>query len=148
MAIALSRQQQRRVVLRARKDERRKPLSAKQQRLAFKAAKVAFAKVNEIAKQFKGAELIAELRNMPKLRHRGKGRGTPSRNYFRPYAHAEQGQGLQERLRRVIGGWAWHQRKGAFYDPSQLHTKNATLGVGRRRQINAYQLLTGERLAA
>jgi hypothetical protein len=74
-------------------------------------------------------------------RSRGKGRGTPSRRYGnRP--HAERGQGLQERLRRVRGGWAWSIRMSGL-------TKNAALDEvnKHRRDVAAYTLLTGERLA-
>ena len=56
-------------------------------------------------------------------------------------------QGLQERLRRVLGGWALFKNMGEFYDPrpDRQYTKNGTLGDGVDRVKNAKRLLKGSR---
>lgn len=43
---------------------------------------------------------------------RGKGRGTPARNYLRPYSTAwrDRGTKVQESLRQMLGGWALNKR--------------------------------------
>ena len=139
----MTRQQQRFERRQQRKLEKRKPLSEKAKRLAFTAAKAKFAEVTEVLKKYPngGAELGAALRGMKPLRHRGKGRGTPSRRYGNPSSHTPH-QGRQECLRRVIGGWAWSIRTTGL-------TKNAALDEvnAHRRDIAAHTLLTGERLA-
>lgn len=47
-----------------------------------------------------------------------------------PNKYPKPHQGAQERLRRMLGGWAWNQIKGGFYEPHELHTKRATLSSG------------------
>lgn len=83
----------------------------------------------------------AALSGIGPYRSRGKGRGSPSRNWLRPFSHNTPHQGAQERLRRKIGGWAWHKRQAAFYDPAAPLTKNQTLGIGHARVRNAERLL-------
>jgi hypothetical protein len=110
---------------------------------AFKAAKARFAEIEAIAKECGSdrANLLARLRNLSPLRHRGKGRGAIEHRYGRMRSAYMPHQGLQERLRRVRGGWAIR--------PGQPFTKEAAMASveANRRDRAAHTLLTGERLA-
>jgi hypothetical protein len=155
MATALSRQQERRAQQRARKNDRRKPVSEKTKRLAFKAAKQHFTEIRKateaqfhlgpVAMQLVMMQLVAML---GAYKSRGKGRGTASRGYGNRSANGPAHQGLQERLRRLIGGWPMH-RYDAHLDRFIATSKRQTLArTGYARPDHAaHHLLTGDRLA-
>lgn len=88
----------------------------RQRRNAFKRAKAQFAEVNKaVEAQFALGPMAVKLALMSLLaligpyRSRGKGRGTPSRRYGNSSSHMPH-QGLQERMRRLVGGFALTQR--------------------------------------
>ena len=102
------------------------------------AAALAAAPIGELARM-EAVRVELARRGLPfSYRSRGKGRGTPSRNYGN-VPRAELGQGMQERLRRLQGGWYRWNTQGC--------TKSQALGIGRERQLRAYELVTGERLS-
>lgn len=76
-------------------------------------------------------------------RSRGHGRPRYEPQYNRQAMRSKYvpHQGVQERVRRLIGGWAFHQRRGDFYVPEVPHTKNATLGTGNGRPAAASRLI-------
>lgn len=57
------------------------------------------------------AERALALLAVKPYKSRGKGRGTPARNYHKPTHNARPAhEGEQERLRRSLGGWAAYKR--------------------------------------
>ncbi len=105
MSDVLSRQRARHQARITRKHQHRKPVSERLKRLAFKTARMVFAEVAALQAKYQGLELQEKLRSLDPYRSRGKGRGTPSRNYGHS-GNAPSHQGVQERLRRSLGGWA------------------------------------------
>lgn len=103
---------------------------------------IAFAALAAFMGEFKAAlavRSVAEreeaISQIAPYRSRGKGRGTPSRNYLRPANNAGRGmphQGRQERMRRLVGG---------FYAPRGNHsfTKAAVLSAIERGHVTTVQ---------
>lgn len=102
-----------------------------------------------LAHHGKPLELRGALLDIPSLRHRGKGRGAPSRRYGHQAGRYVPHEGLQERLRRQIGGWALRPFPHEEHGPGRSLTKNQALDDSRFRDRRhaAHFYLTGERLA-
>jgi hypothetical protein len=117
----------------------------RQRRNAFKAARMQMEELRKVltTSGLCEAEKLAIVRGFAPLRHRGKGgkhrakRAIGRGNSCTDWSGAS---GLQERMRRKVGGWA------RFYRAFGV-TKNQQLGTGRARIREAHLALTGERLA-
>lgn len=66
-----------------------------------------------------------QLGKLDTYRSRGKGRGTPARNFHRSRSRYTPHQGRQECLRRRIGGWAFSQAYFGLTKREYLTTKGA-----------------------